>query len=89
MVRRDKAIKALIESLPEHSEAIERAYLESAQFGSMCSDFQMCFNALAHWNETASSDAPIHRREYEDLLHEIKQEILGWLDARGYLKPTD
>jgi hypothetical protein len=89
LVRRDQAIKALIESLPEYSEVIERAYVESTQFGSMCCDFQRCFNALAHWNEAASGDAPIHRKEYEDLLHELKQEILGWLDARGYLKPAD
>lgn len=89
MVRRDKAIKALIESLPEYSEAIERAYVENDQFGSMCSDFQTCFNALAHWNETASSDASIYRKEYEDLLHELRQEILVWLEARGYLKPAD
>ena len=88
-MRRDKAIKALVESLPEYSEVIERAFIESEQFSSMCSDFEMCTNAIARWKKEESPAAQARLEEYEELRNELRQEILGWLEARGYLNGTD
>jgi len=88
-VRRDKAIKALVESLPEYSEVIERAFIESEQFSSMCSDFEMCTNAIARWKKEESPAAQARLEEYEELRNELRQEILGWLEVRGYLGGSD
>ncbi len=74
-----KAIQSLIERLPGHSEAIERAYAESEYFRSICGDFLVCSRALTYWNAADSRHALVHREEYRQLLEELKQEILVWL----------
>ena len=88
-MKRDKAIKALVESLPEYSEVIARAFIESEQFSSMCSDFEICTNAIARWKNEGSAAAQTRREEYDELRNELRQEILGWLEARGYLGGSD
>ena len=85
MPSRDKAIRELIEAFPEHSEAIERACAESSCFRSICEDFRECSEALIHWNKIISSEAGTRTEEYRELLRELEQEILGWLEVRKAL----
>jgi hypothetical protein len=77
----DKAIQSVIKRLPEHSRAIERAHRESEEFRSVCADFHVCFKSLTYWQKKESSEAVVHRDEYGELLEELTQEILGWLEA--------
>ena len=85
MESRDKTIQTLIESLPGHAEAIERAYAQSGHFRSICADFCSCANALIRWDGMESGEAKTRCEEYRALLEELEEEILRWLEARDGL----
>jgi len=82
VVSRDKAIQALKNAFPAHSAAIEREYADSGYFRSICADFYACSRALTYWNKIISSGNIDRSEEYRDLLREIEQEVLSWLEAR-------
>ena len=77
----DETIQTVITRLPEHAGAIERVYRGNEEFRSICADIHVCFNSLTYWQNEESSEAAVHRVEYEQLLEELTQEILDWLNA--------
>jgi hypothetical protein len=50
----------------------------------MCEDYRQCAEALRHWNESASEEAPARRKEYAALLRDLEAEILQRLDEFRY-----
>ena len=85
MVQRDEVVQSLVKSFPGRSAAIERGYEGSGYFRSICTDFHECTQALIYWNTIESDEASANVEEYRELLGEIEQEILNWLDVRGDL----
>jgi len=61
---------------------IECACQESGEFRSMCEDYAVCARSLENWQASDVVVADQRRKEYTELLAELKQEILGWLDQR-------
>jgi hypothetical protein len=66
---------------------ILRLLQDSDSFRTLCRDFQECANALAHWKRTTAEEAPLRRKEYDELLKELEQEIVERLqDAQRGVK---
>ena len=88
MARWPEAFRTAVGYLPRHAGEIERAYEESGEFHAICAELHACDRALRYWGEKRSSDAPARMREYHTLGEELKQEVLAWLEAHGYLEGT-
>ena len=61
---------------------IECACQESSEFRSMCEDYAVCARSLENWQASDAAVAVQRQKEYTELLAELKQEILSWLDQR-------
>ena len=61
---------------------IECACQESGEFRSMCEDYAVCARSLEIWQASDATVAVLRRKEYTELLAELKQEIHSWLDQR-------
>ena len=84
-----KAVGTAAGFFPRYAGEIERAYEESGEFRSICSDLLACDRALIHWNSVNSADGAARREEYGELLESLKQEMLDWLGDRGFLPKGD
>jgi hypothetical protein len=62
--------------------SIERACQESDEFRSMCEDYAVCARSLENWQASDAAVAVQRRKEYTELLAELKQEIHSWLGQR-------
>lgn len=82
MAPRDDSIQAVIKALPQHAGAIDGAFAHSGDFRSICDDFYECSLALDHLEKSKSKEASAQAAEYRELLGELKQEIVIWLEAR-------
>jgi len=61
---------------------IEIACQESGEFRSLCEDYAVCASSLENWQASDAAVAVQRQKEYTELLAELNQEILGWLDQR-------
>ena len=61
---------------------IKCACQESGDFRSMCEDYAVCARSLEDWQASDAAVAVQRRKEYTELLAELKQEIHSWLDQR-------
>ena len=85
MTRRNEAVRTAAGCLAGYTRGIERAYEESAEFRSICAGLLRCTRAIAYWQTKGSHGASGRVQEYRALSEELKQEVIGWLDTRGYL----
>jgi hypothetical protein len=74
------AIFTILERFPDRKDAIRRLYCASIGFQTLCEDFCQCDRALAHWTQSARTDAPARKEEYEALQRELENEINRFLD---------
>jgi hypothetical protein len=51
----------------------------------MCEDYAVCARSLENWQASDAAVADQRRKEYTELLAELKQEIHSWLDQRYVL----
>ena len=69
----------VLEKFPDRSGDIRRLYKESREFQTMCEDYRQCAEALHHWHQSNDKEAPVRRREYEQLFQELRDEICLYL----------
>ena len=55
--------------------ALERAFETSESFRELCTDYLICREAVARWQESRSDKAQLRVTEYEKLAAEIAAEI--------------
>jgi len=70
------SIFTVFERFPDHKDNIKRLFRESKTFQTMCEDYRKCAEALRHWNQSSSEEAPARREEYAALLRDLEAEIL-------------
>ena len=68
-------------SFPDRDELIEHTFRQSESFRSVCEDYRECMAALESWKQRETAEAPLRRREYEELLVELGREIQIRLEA--------
>lgn len=76
----DPSLASVFRRFPGLRHRIESEYRQSEPFRALCDDWRICAEASARW---AASDAPVaeqRRREYDEWLAELEQEITEWLD---------
>ena len=71
----------IIKRFPEHKETIRRLYRESENFQEACEDYQKCADALRHWDQSDSEEAPTRRKEYTELVCDLELEIARILNG--------
>jgi hypothetical protein len=68
---------------PDQKTVILRLLRDSDSFRTLCRDYQECANALAYWKRTRAEEAPLRRKEYDELLEELDQEIADHLQEES------
>ena len=69
----------VVRRFPQQSESIRRLFQVDESFRSLCKDYQVCANALDHWCQATSDEAPDRQQEYAALLKELEDEVLLYL----------
>ena len=67
---------SVIKSFPEQKGVIKSLLKKKGSFPTLCEDYRICKEALAHWNLSDSEEAPERSREYQSLLQELEAEIM-------------
>ena len=70
------SVSLVIKRFPEHKGVIQRLSNSNYEFLTLCEDYRMCKEALAHWNISDSDQAPLRIKEYRLLMKELEDEIL-------------
>lgn len=70
----------VLEQFPARAGEIKRLYKASQDFQTVCDDYRQCAEALRHWHQSHGKEARIRRQEYEQLLHELTDEISQYLN---------
>ncbi len=65
----------VMKQFPDNKVAIKRLFAESENFRSVCEDYQICSEALRHWNQSVSEEATARREEYAAILRDLEGEI--------------
>ena len=78
------SVFTVLKRFPDCKDSVKQLFKESETFHSMCEDYRRCAEALRHWNESASEEAPARREEYATLLRDLEAEILQSLDEFRY-----
>jgi len=66
----------VMDDFPSHREIIKQCFRKNKTFQTLCFDYLHCAKALHYWNNSDLREAPHRREEYEELLSELKSEIL-------------
>jgi hypothetical protein len=74
----------VLKRFPDRKDTVKQLFKESENFQNVCEDYSRCAEALQHWNQSASDEAPARREEYAMLLRDLKAEILQSLDESRY-----
>jgi|APSaa5957512622_1039677.scaffolds.fasta_scaffold43243_2 hypothetical protein len=72
----ETSLFSVIRRFPDLKKAAKRLFMESEPFRTMCEDFQRCSEALRHWEQSTSEEAPVRRKEYALLRRDLEREIL-------------
>ena len=78
----EDSIARVIKHLEEWECYIEVACHENGEFRSMCEDYAVCARSLESWQASDAAVATQRRKEYTELLAELRQEIHNCLDQR-------
>ena len=70
----------VLETFPGNRDAIKRLFKKNREFQSICEDYRQCADALQHWSQSNEKEAPARRREYEQLVQELMDEICLYLN---------
>ena len=72
---------AVVESgFSDHREAIEREFNANEGFRNLCQEYEQCASAVIHWRKSKSPQAAKREQEYSELLLELQEEIMSWLE---------
>ncbi|MGD2127922.1 MAG: hypothetical protein PVJ33_17505 [Lysobacterales bacterium] len=87
----DPCLERVIERFPNRKSLIEREYVRSESFHSLCNDWLVCSDTIQRWRSVDGSLAQSRRSEYLILMAELEEEIASRLDsvAKTAVSPTD
>jgi hypothetical protein len=66
---------AVLHDFPSQGEAVRQLYRKDKGFQAICFDYQQCARALHYWSNSDLPSASQRRKEYQDLLSELRAEI--------------
>ena len=78
------SVFTVVKRFPDSKDTVKQLFKESETFHSMCEDYQQCAEAMQHWDQSASDEAPARSGEYAALLLDLEAEILQSLDEFRY-----
>lgn len=81
MGTRHDARSLVTAAFPGHDELIDRGLRDHRGFRDLCEDYRRCASAIERWKRANGAVHASRRREYEDLLAELAQEVEGWIEA--------
>ena len=70
------SVFTVVKRFPNRKDTVKQLFKENETFQSVCEDYRRCAEALHHWNQSASDEAPVRREEYAGLLQDLEAEIL-------------
>ena len=80
---------AVMDDFPSHREIIKHLFKTNKTFHILCFDYQQCAKALRYWSNSDLPKASQRRGEYEELLSELKSEILLTLNNLNQSNPNE
>ena len=83
MKRSPPLLSQVFSRFPDQKAMILRLLQDRDSFRTLCRDYQECANALAYWKRTAAEEAPLRRKEYDELLKDLEQEIVDHLQEEN------
>jgi len=66
----------ILERFPEMKLHIELLIEEDSDFLALCEDYQVCIEALQHWEQSTEPEAKTRVNEYRILVTDIEEEIV-------------
>jgi len=79
------SLDLIMARFPGHRESLERLYVKSESFRSLCDDIRECLAGLETWSQSMAEEAPAYRKEFAALLHELEEELLEDVKNEGEL----
>lgn len=76
MTNDTSSLDLIMTRFPGHRDSLERLYIQSESFRSLCDDIRECLIALETWSQSTVEEAPVYREEFAILLHELEDELL-------------
>ena len=70
------SVFTVVKQFPDRGDTVKRLFKESETFQNVCEDYRRCAEALQHWRQSTSEEAPVRREEYAQLLRDLKAEII-------------
>lgn len=71
----------VLERFPKDAALVRRLFLSDTEFQSICEDYVVALDALAHFRERPDADRRPEVAEYEALIEELEKEIGTLVDA--------
>jgi hypothetical protein len=75
------ALASVLEKFPETPARIRELFQQNPSFQSLCEDYRDCLAAWQYWRQAASESAPALCQSYDELLHELEQEVRQYLET--------
>jgi hypothetical protein len=70
----------VLKRFPEERAALQRLFLESSTFQSLCDDYRDCLAAWQQYEQSTSEEAPDLAKAYAELLGELEEEVRQFLE---------
>lgn len=70
-----------MERFPEKSDDLSVLMAENQDFLDLCEDYEVCINALRHWEKSKESVAEDRVNEYRIIARELEEEITQALNS--------
>ena len=69
------------ERFPDQKHSIDLLMAEDPEFLALCEDYEVCVEALRHWEQSKEPEAKNRVNEYRTLTRELEEEIAQALAA--------
>lgn len=83
MASKQDIVAHIKSSFPGRDRIIDLAYRNDPGFRELCNDYGNCAGALERWRRLNGDEPSPRSEEYGELLTELADEVLTWLDAAG------
>ena len=78
-----KETHCILERFPEKIQTLTLLMAEDPEFLSVCEDYDACIEALRYWAQSNEPEAATRLNEYNTLVRELEEEIIGVVAARS------
>jgi hypothetical protein len=75
--------QSILERFPEKIQTLTLLMGEDPEFLSVCEDYEVCIEALRYWARSDELEAATRINEYNTLVRELEEEIIGVVAARS------